>query len=330
MITSHGAKRIRVHEFVRLIAACICISVAAFSQDVSTPADASDLLAELLSAETSDNRWSAAKESFESLPLSVALPLLFREIAKGIPGGYSYTAYNCFDPLRDRKVDGWGQFCVVNSLWCKQIACKQRHEEVSKVLLKLWVNSISEYGQGILLEGICGNPDAESKIATLFRDEAASMRLRTQAAVCLLRQAEPIYHSEVVDFAEKVPNTFTPPGLQSYPLQLRRALFDELASSKSGRSHADAAVVRLGFSLMLDDAAKAKRLGNEASDYGPFLYAERLNVYLGTSFEPDRKQAVYVGSDGNERFWHDTTVKALSWWAEHKHEYSAAIDGQGR
>jgi hypothetical protein len=180
----------------------------------------------------------------------------------------------------------------------------------------------------ILLESLCGNRDAESKIAGLFRDKAANVRLRTQAAICLLRQDEPIYHSEIVDFAERVPITFTPPGLLSYPRQLRRALFDELAAPTRSKLHADAAVVRLGFSLMLDEVAQAKQSGNEVSYYGQFLYAERLSSYLGTAFEPDRKQAVYAGRDGNERFWHATALKALSWWSDHKGEYSLAVDGR--
>lgn len=304
------------------IAGCLWISIAAFAQDTSTRTsqDASDLLTKLLSAETSDSQWSATEKSFETLPPSVALPVLFREIAKGIPGGYSYAAYNCFDPLKDRKVGGWGQFCVVNSLWCKQLACPLKRKEVTNVLLELWANPISDYGQMILLEGLCGNPDAESKIAVLFRDNAGNVRLRTQAATCLLRQDEPKYHPEVVTFAEKAPITFAPPGRHSYPLHLKRALFDELASPTHNKSGVDAAVVRLGFSLMLDEAGPAKRSGNKVSDYGQFLYADRLNAYLGAGFEPDRKQPIYTGSEGNERFWHDTDINALSWWSKHKKE----------
>ena len=306
-----------------LTVACIWTSIVAFTQDTSiqTQQDAPDLLRVLLSPQTSDSQWSAAEKSFDALPPSVALPLLFPEIAKGIPGGYSYAAYNCFDPLQDRKVGGWGQFCVVNSLWCKQIWCTQRQREVSKALLDLWSNPISEYGQTILLEGLCRNPEAEPKIANLFRDLAANVRLHTQAAVCLLQQAEPKYHSEVVAFAEKVPITFTPPALHPYPLQLRRILFEELASPTHAKSRVDAAVVRLGFGLMLDEAEQAKRYGSKVSDYGQFLYADDLNSYLGTAFEPDRKLPVYAGSDGHERFWHDTAVNALFWWSNHKEEY---------
>lgn len=251
----------------------------------------------------------------------MTLPLLFPEIAKGIPGSYSYAAYNCFDPLQDRKVAGWGQFCVVNSLWCKQLACPQTQKEASKVLLALWPNPISEYGQMVLVEGLCGNPSAESRIAVLFRDNAANVRLRTQAAVCLLRQAEPKYHAEAVALAEKVPITFPPPGLFSYPLQLKRVLFDELASRTHAKSGVDAAVVRLGFGLMLGEARQARQYDAKVSDYGQFLYAARLNAYLGAGFEPDRRQPVYAGSDGNERFWHDTALNALSWWSSHNEEY---------
>lgn len=210
---------------------------------------------------------------------------------------------------------------MVNSLWCKQLACPHRKKEVSKGLLDLWANPISEYGQLVLQEALCGNPDAESRIAVLFRDNAANVRLRTQAAICLLRQAEPKYHAEVVSFAQQAPVTFTPPGRFPYPLQLRRALFDELASPAHNKSRVDAAVVRLGFDLMFDEAEQAKRFAGNVSDYGQFLYAERLNTYLGTSFEPDRRQPLYAGSEGNERFWHDTAANAASWWSSHKEEY---------
>ena len=315
--------RIWANGLAWLMAGCLWIPVAAYAQDTSTRTgqDASDLLTKLLSPETSDSQWSATEKRFETLPPSVALPVLFREIAKGIPGGYSYAAYNCSDPFRDRKVGGWGQFCVVNSLWCKQLACPLKRKEVAKMLLELWANPISDYGQMVLLEGLCWNPDAESRIAVLFRDGAANAGLRTQAAICLLHQDEPKYHAEVVAFAEKAPITFAPPGLHSYPLQLKRVLFDELASPTHDKSGVDAAVVRLGFSLMLDEAGQAKQYGNKASDYGQFLYADRLNAYLGTGFEPDRKQPIYTGSEGNERFWHDTDINALSWWSRHKEEY---------
>lgn len=319
----------RANEFAWLITTCVWMSIAALAQDTSarTTQRASDLLRDLLSPQTSDSQWLAAEKSFETLPPSVALPILFPEIAKGIPGGYSYAAYNCFDPLQDRKVGEWGHFCVVNSLWCKQLACPQTREETSKVLLDLWVNPISEYGQTVLLEGLCGNPAAESRVAILFRDNAADMRLRTQSAICLLRLDEPIYHSEVAAFTEKAPITFTPPGLNPHALQLRRALFDELASPTHREPGMDAAVVRIGFSLMLHEAGQTKQYGNKVSDYCEFLYAERLNAYLGAGFEPDHRLPIYAGSDGNERFWHDTTVKALSWWARHKEKYDARVEG---
>jgi hypothetical protein len=307
----------------RLFVACIWTSIVAFAQDTSiqTAEDASALLKVLLSPEASDSQWSAAEKSFDTLPANVALPRLFPEIAKGIPGGYSYAAYNCFDPLHDRKMAGWGQFCVMNSLWCKQLGCTQGQKEVSKALLDMWESPISEYAETVLLEGLCRSPEAESKIANLFRDIVASVRLRTQAAVCLLQQAEPKYHAEVVAFAEKAPITFTQPVLHPYPLQLKRILFDALASPTHAKSRVDAAVVRLGFGLMLDEAEQAKRYGGKVSDYGQFIYAERLNTYLGTGFEPDRKQPVYAGSGGNERFWHHTAVNALFWWSSHKAEY---------
>jgi len=313
--------RIWVNGLAWLMAGCLWISLAAQDTSTRTARDASDLLTELLSPETPDSRWSATEKSFEALPPSIALPVLFREIAKGIPGGYSYAAYNCFDPFQDRKLGGWGRFCVANSLWCKQLACPMKRKEVGKVLLELWANPISDYGQMVLIDGLCSNPDAESKIAVLFRDSRSNARLRTQAAICLLHQDEPKYHAEVVAFAEKAPIRFAPPGLHSYPLQLKRVLFDELTSPTHHKSGVDAAVVRLGFSLMLGEGAPAEQYGDKFSNYGQFLYADRMNAYLGAAFEPDRRPQIYTGSEGNERFWHDTNINALAWWSRHKEEY---------
>ena len=74
------------------------------------------------------------------------MPALFPEVAKGIPGGWSYPAYNCSEPLHDRKVGGWGEYCIVNWLWCKQLACIQKREDASNILLGLWQHPISYYG----------------------------------------------------------------------------------------------------------------------------------------------------------------------------------------
>jgi hypothetical protein len=46
-----------------------------------------------------------------------------------------------------------------------------------------------------------------------------------------------------------------------------------------------------------------------------------MNAYLGAAFEPDRRPQIYTGSEGNERFWHDTNINALAWWSRHKEEY---------
>jgi hypothetical protein len=118
----------------------------------------------------------------------------------------------------------------------------------------------------------------------LFRDSRSNARLRTRAAICLLHQDEPNYHAEVVAFAEKAPIRFAPLGLHSYPLQLKRVLFDELTSPTHHTSGVDAAVVRLGFSLMLDEGAQAEQYGNKFSNCGQFLYADRMNAYLCTGF----------------------------------------------
>src|SRR5213593_1369837 len=121
---------IRSHQFrILLILCCVLSTCASILRAQSADQSASVLLKTLLSPHISDDQWRALATQFEQLPPKVALPVLFPEIAQGIPGGHSYAAYNCSDPLRDRKVIGWGEFCIVNWLWCKQLRCLGRRGE---------------------------------------------------------------------------------------------------------------------------------------------------------------------------------------------------------
>jgi hypothetical protein len=81
----------------------------------------------------------------------------------------------------------------------------------------------------------------------------------------------------------------------------------------------------MGFAMLferLEEHERAKQHGQAISEYGQFLYANRLNVYLGTTFEPDWKLPIYSGDQGKEQWYHDTVTGALEWWSEHKHEYA--------
>lgn len=258
----------------------------------------------MLAQDTPDDQWSSFEKEFEVLPPKIALPALFPKIAKGIPGGLLLRGVQLFRPDPWSEGPNWGEFCVVNWLWCKQLACLQRKAEVSKVLLELWSHPISFYGHMALLRGLCGDPDAESRIAKRFRDGAADERLRMEASVCLLYQNGAKYHSEVVAVADQAPIKLTQPGSVPYDIYLRQRLFDELVSLRHRRdSGVDPAVVRMGFSLLLDEAEqerKANQFGGKVSAYGQFIYADHLDSYLGAAFEPDRKQPVYAGNDGNE------------------------------
>src|SRR3974390_1887662 len=289
------------------------LSVPVLAQQTqSQQPSASALLETLLSRDTSDVEWKAAEKQFQELPTNDALHALFPEIAKGLPDGFTYAAYNCFDPLKDRKVPAWGEFCVAHSLWCKQLACPAKRDEVTNVLLELWSQPVSFYGQMALLQGLCGKAAAQERMAALFRDDRADARIRTEAAVCLLAENGKKYHREVVTLAQNSPPT------------LQKRLFDELASPPHRNlSGVDPAVVRMGFALLLEAAdkqKKAKQQGQTGSDYGQFLYANRLNTYLGTTFAPDWKLPSYAGAEGRERLYHDTTAKALQWWSEHRHD----------
>jgi len=148
--------------------------------------------------------------------------------------------------LHDRKLPGWGKFCVANWLWCKELACPGKRDQVSQVLLELWSEPTSLYGRMVLLQSLCGNRAAKSKIAALFSDEGVDAGLRTEAGVCLLHQDGRKYHRDVVLFAER-----SPPRLQE-------RLFDEMASPSHRESGVDPAVVRMGFNLLLQAVDKAE------------------------------------------------------------------------
>ena len=320
-------------KFAILLIILLSVLSAAFAEE-NLGADrqkASDLLSKLLSRTTSDDEWSADEKEFEALPANLTLPKLFPEVARGIPGGYSYAAYNCSEPIHDRKVPGWGEFCVANWLWCKQLSCGQRRAEVSEVLLRLWAQPITYYGEMTLLQGLCADPDAESRIGKLLADSSADVRLRTEAGRCLLLLDETQYHfSKVVTFAAEVPIRFAPPGTVSYSVHLRQGLFDALVSSPQPKSGIDPAVVRLGYSLLLDEAKQQRKAigsGSKTSNYGQFIIADHLNSYLGTAFEPNRELSIYAGEEGNERFWHDTVVNALDWWSKHENMGSTTESG---
>jgi len=296
-----------------ILSSLLSIPVRA-QQTQSQKPSASALVETLLSRNTSDIEWKAAEKQFQELPANDAVRALFPEIAKGLPDGFTYAAYNCFDPLEDRKIPAWGEFCVVHWLWCKQLACPAKRDEVTNVLLELWSQPVSFYGQMALLQGLCGKAVAEQRMAVLFRDDRADTRLRTEAAVCLLAENGKKYHPEVVALAQHSP----PP--------MRERLFDELASPPHRNlSGIDPVVVRMGFALLLEKAdkqRKAKTNGQTISEYGQFLYAIRLNVYLGTAFEPNSKLPIYADAQGIERLYHDTVANALEWWSKHKQDYS--------
>jgi hypothetical protein len=168
------------------------------------------------------------------------------EVAKGMPGG---GVYNCYDARHDRRLAGWGEYCVASWLWCKQLECPQKREEVLKVLMKLWPEPTSLDGRMVLLRELCRDRDAETNIAALFRDSQADSRLRAEAGVCLLSQAEGKYHREVVTFAEQSPS------------KLRQHLFKQLAyPAKVPVAKSDPAVVRMGFALLLERRANRQQL----------------------------------------------------------------------
>jgi len=296
----------------------LALAICAFSSPASSmEQSASDLLKKLLTQDISDEEWQSTEKQFQQLPVEATVRVLFPEMAKGIPDGWPYAAYNCSEPLHDRKVKTWGEYCVVDWLWCKKLTCAAEHEEVSKVLLELWSQPqpISDSGQMVLLSGLCNYGPAEEKIAGVFRDVRAKASLRTQAAVCLLHTLfTEKYHDAVVEFAQQ-----SPPD--SRPL-LFRALISPYHQADSGT---DPAVVRMGFAMLLDEAAKEAEVehrGQHVSSYGQFIYATELDTYLRTGSVPDQKLPQYKGPEGVERWYRDSAMNARVWWSQHKDEYA--------
>src|SRR5215813_10022926 len=72
-----------------LLVLTLLLSLRAFAQGdgADVTQRASELLTKLLSRDASDEQWSEAQNEFEGLPPSITLPVLFPEVAKGIPGG---------------------------------------------------------------------------------------------------------------------------------------------------------------------------------------------------------------------------------------------------
>jgi len=279
---------------------------------------AAQLLHTLLSPNTSDKEWQLAADSFQKLPADLAIRILYPEIAEGIPGGWSYAAYNCSDPHRDWRNEAWGRFCIVNWLWCQTVSCGKTHPLVGKTLLELWAHPQSAYGQGVLLstlDSYAWIPEAEEPVRFLFLDSEAASGLRLQAAICLLHHFGMKYQHDVVTFA------------LFGPREKRDPLFRELASPVHARlSGVDPAVVRLGFGLLLEEMALQqdrfahRTTGN--SFYGEFLVANLLGTYLGHPFTPDRLAKYQQGEQGKETWYRDTAENAFNWWLINKARYA--------
>ena len=278
----------------------------------------SRLIETLLSPQSSDEEWQRAAEAFRKLSADAAIKVLYPEIAKGLPNGMSYAAYNCSDPSRDRHLGGWGRYCVTGWLWCQTISGRRKYANLSKTLLELWAQPQSVYGQTVLLSTLdyyAWVPEVEDPVRGLFRDSEADTGLRAQAAGCLLRHFGTKYQREVIQFAL----------FSSH--EIREVLFTQLASpSHTHISGVDPAVVRMGFWLMFEKLAKNEdrfaRGSVGGSYYGSFLSANALGTYLGEGFTPDYKLPKYQCAEGKELWYRETTENALSWWLKNKERYA--------
>jgi hypothetical protein len=276
------------------------------------------LLETLLSPQTSNEQWHSTADSFEKLPVETRIQTLFPEIAKGLPQGWSYAAYNCSNPDIDRGVQVWGRYCVANWLWCQALECGKKNPRVGTTLLELWSRPLSTSGKGALLAALDYSgwvPEAEDPVRALFRDSEADPYLRRQAALCLLHHFGSKYHAEIVGFAMYAPR------------DIRNVIFQYLVQPPHAQvSGIDPAVVRMGFWLLSDEIARNEEGfahdGALHSHYGEFLLADHLGAYLNEKFTPDDKLPNYQGDQGREALWGQATENALGWWSKNKQKFA--------
>jgi hypothetical protein len=276
------------------------------------------LLETLLSPDTSDEQWRQAEDSFLKLPAEAAIRTLYPEVLKGIPGGMAYAMYNCLDPDHDRRLAGWGRYCVANWLWSKELSSGGKNAQLGKTLLELWNHPQSVYGRSVLLRALDSNswvPEAEEPVRELFTDSRADSRLREQAAACLLHHFLAKYQPDIIGFALFSGH------------EIRDLLFRELVSLPDVRVRGvDPAVVRMGFWLMFEDMAiNEERFAHGtagSSYYGAFLPADQLGRYLGENFAADYKLPKYQGEGGKEIWYRETIENAFTWWLENKERYA--------
>ncbi len=317
-----------IRHCIRDLAWCSGISIVAWTLLVFTftstsAAKGSDpssaqLLETLFSPQTLDEQWHSTADSFEKLPVETKIQTLFPEIAKGLPGGFTHAAYNCSSPDTDRRVPGWGRYCVAKWLWCKALDGGRSNPEVGKILLELWNHPLSASGESALLAGLDNSswvPEAEEPVRSLFKDSEADPHLRAQAALCLLRRFGSKYHAEAVGFA-----LYSQHGI-------RDVIFKELVERPHARlSGIDPVVVRMGFWLLFDKVDKDEEAfahdGVLRSQYGAYLVADRLGPYLGERFTPDYKLSKYQGEQGRETLWKEATENALAWWPKNKYRFA--------
>jgi hypothetical protein len=317
-----------IRPCIRDLAWCSGISAAAWTLLVCTfistsaaqggdPAPA-QLLQTLFSPQTSDEQWHSTADSFEKLPVETKIQALFPEIAKGLPRGNTYAAYNCSNPDTDRRVAGWGRYCVAGWLWCKALECGRSNPAVGKILLELWKHPLSTSGESALLEGLDYSswvPEAEEPVRSLFNDSEADPHLRKQAALSLLQHFGTKYHAEVVGFA-----------LYSQG-DMRDTIFKVLAEPPHARlSGIDPAVVRMGFWLLFDKVDKDEeafaRDGVLRSQIGASIVVNSLETYLGEKFTPDYKLPKYQGEQGRDALCREATENTMAWWSKNKDRFA--------
>ena len=313
---------VRAQAWYSGISIVACTVLLVFTLTNISPAQDGDtspaqLLEILLSPQTSDEQWHSTSDFFEKRPAEAKIRALFTEVAKGLPEGFTYAAYNCSSPDTDRRVSRWGRYCVAKWLWCEALQCGKPNPQVGKILLELWNTPTSIQGVSVLLAALDYNswvPEAEESVRSLFKNTDGDPHLRAQAALCLLRHFGSRYHGEVVGFA-----LFS-------PRDIRDVIFKELVEPPHGRLGIDPVVVRMGFWLLYDEVAKNEEafayVGILPSQYGAFLIADRLANYLGVKFTPDYRRPKYQGEQGREALWREATENALAWWPKNKDRFT--------
>lgn len=264
------------------------------------------LVYELGSPGTSWQDRQKVEERLKQLPSDEVLPILFLEVAKGMPDGPIWSSAG---PSHDKNaLPEWQAYYAVYRVW-KYHLKGAPSQVMGELLLTLLKEANTPAAKITVIDGLFRHwiPKAEKPIAELLQDSREDYTVRWSSAQVLLRHIGIAYHNRVLEMAK------------SESGQLKYRLFVLLVEPPyEKQSGVDSDVVCLGFG-MIEEERKAD------SDYDSTAYfiARYLETYLNQRFAPDQYLKKYQDKHGlNDSFFRDTVDNALKWWTENMLKYN--------